>query len=305
MRMRPVVAALAIIAVLAGCTATEVAPGPSATESPTPDPLTVGPVHPIGEPSVIATGLAAPWAMLRLASGSALISERDSGVVKELTRSGALRDVGSIFGVVHTGEGGLLGLEFVHDKGEWLYAYFTTEVDNRIDKFPLFGGPGSHSLGDGVEILTGITKANNHNGGRIKIGPDGKLYATVGDATNRPNSQNLDSLNGKILRMNLDGSIPTDNPVEQWPTRDASPSGLAYVRDTFFLAALRGTRVWAIYPNSGVAPVAHFAETFGRIRDVAPGPEGTLWILTNNTDGRGTPGPDDDRIIQVQLSPGT
>jgi glucose/arabinose dehydrogenase len=373
MRTRPVLTALAISALLAsplaGCTPAGVAPSPSATESPTPDPLTIGPVHPVGEPTAVATGLKSPWSMLRLASGSTLISERNIGVVKELTPSGTLRDVGHIPGVVHAGEGGLLGLEFVRDNGDWLYAYFTTEVDNRIDKFPLFGGPGNYSLGDGVEILTGIAKANNHNGGRIKLGPDGKLYATVGDAANRPNSQNLDSLNGKILRMNLDGSIPTDNPfpgrliysyghrnpqgitwdssgqlwaaefgqntwdefnkivpggnygwpivegkstdprfinpVYEWPTKEASPSGLTYVRDTFFLAALGGRRVWALYPSTAHDPVQYFAGTYGRIRDVAPGPNGTLWILTNNTDGRGTPGPDDDRILQVQLSPGT
>ncbi len=373
MRIRSAVTVLAVTALLAsllaGCTSAGVAPSPSATQSPTPDPLTIGPVHPVGEPIAIATGLDSPWSMLRLASGSTLISERNIGVVKELTPSGTLRDVGHIPGVVHAGEGGLLGLEFVRDKGDWLYAYFTTEVDNRIDKFPLFGGPGNYSLGDGVEILTGIAKANNHNGGRVKLGPDGKLYVTVGDAGNRPNSQNLDSLNGKILRMNLDGSIPTDNPfpgrliysyghrnpqgitwdssgqlwaaefgqntwdefnkivpggnygwpivegkstdsryinpVYEWPTKEASPSGLAYVRGTFFLAALKGTRVWAIYPDVGIAPVAHFTGTYGRIRDVTPGPQGTLWFLTNNTDGRGTPGPDDDRILQVQLSPGT
>jgi glucose/arabinose dehydrogenase len=363
MHIRPILTALTVAAMLAGCSATGVAPKPSASA------VSASPIRPVGEPTVIATGLKAPWSMVRLASGSTLISERDSGVVKELTPSGALRDVGSIPGVVHVGEGGLLGLEFVRDKGDWLYAYFTSEVDIRIERFPLLGGPGTYRLGAGVGILTGIAKASNREGGRIKLGPDGKLYATVGDAGNPRNSQNLDSLNGKILRMNLDGGVPADNPfrgrlvyssghrnpqgitwdssgqlwaaefgsdtwdefnrivpggnygwpivegkaadsrfidpVEQWQTRDASPSGLTYVRGTFFLAALRATRVWAITPSAGVAPVAFFTGTYGRIRDVTPGPDGTLWLLTNNTDGRGAPGPGDDRILQVQLSPST
>jgi glucose/arabinose dehydrogenase len=93
------------------------------------------------------------------------------------------------------------------------------------------------------------------------------------------------------------------NPVAQWPTNDASPSGLAFTRGTFFLAALRGQRLWVMYPLSagGVDPVAYFTGEYGRIRDVTAGPDGSLWFITNNTDGRGTPGPDDDRLWQVRL----
>src|SRR5690606_15649718 len=149
----------------------------------------------------------------RLPSGSTLISERDSGVVKELTPDGALRDVAAIPGVVSSGEGGLLGLEFVsgEDAGtstDWLYAMFTAASDNRVLRFPLQGGPGGHSLGAGEEILTGMLKAGNHNGGRIKLGPDGMLYVTIGDAGDPGQSQVLGNLNGKILRVELDGSIP-------------------------------------------------------------------------------------------------
>jgi glucose/arabinose dehydrogenase len=94
-------------------------------------------------------------------------------------------------------------------------------------------------------------------------------------------------------------------PVLQWPTDQASPSGLAYVDGTFFLASLRGERVWAIYVGvdgtAGATP--WFTEEFGRIRDVAAGPDGTLWFLTNNTDGRGDVRDGDDRLMQVRLVP--
>lgn len=147
--------------------------------------------------------------MVPLVSGSTLISERDSTLVKELTADGTLRDVGAVPGVVPGGEGGLLGLEVIDDAP---YAYFTAESDNRIVRFELEGRAGSYALGAGTDILTGIAKAGNHNGGRIKQGPDGMLYATVGDASNPGVAQDPAALNGKILRMKPDGSVPADNP---------------------------------------------------------------------------------------------
>ncbi|MDQ1543879.1 MAG: hypothetical protein QOK08_1517, partial [Actinomycetota bacterium] len=91
------------------------------------------------------------------------------------------------------------------------------------------------------------------------------------------------------------------NPVLQWSTADASPSGLLYTHGTLFLAALRGERLWAIYPTaSPVAAVPWFTGKFGRLRDVIDGPAGTIWILTNNT-ARGDPRRGDDQILQVRL----
>jgi len=356
--------------VLGGCTAE---PGvPSAVPLPSPSTtgaeLEPGPVAPVGEPTVLVTGLRSPWSIVRLASGSALISERDTGRILEYTVTGAVREVGSVAGVAHGGEGGLLGLAVWEDgQAIDLFAYFTSAVDNRIVRMPLLGSPGDYRLGASDVVLSGIAKAGNHNGGRIKIGPDGALYATTGDAGQPDRAQDPSSLNGKILRMTLDGGIPADNPtpgsyvysmghrnpqglawddsgglwaaefgqntwdelnriepggnfgwpivegigeregfvdpVYQWSTSEASPSGLAFVRDTFFLAALRGQRLWAIYPGEQTDAVAWFTGEFGRLRDAVPGPDGSLWLLTNNTDGRGDPGPDDDRLLQVRLEP--
>ncbi len=358
--------ALVVVALLAGCS-TPAPPAPTATPTPSPSvtaaPLP-GPVQPTGETTAIIGGLDVPWSIVRLESGSTLISERDRGVVRELTADGELRDVATIPGVFHDAESGLLGLAVLGEK--FLYAYFTTESDNRIMRFALQGGPGSYSLGEGMEIVAGITKSRKHDGGRIAFGPDGMLYATVGDAGAPELAQDPNSLNGKILRMTPFGGVPYDNPfgtlvysmghrnpqgiawdddgqlwaaelgqntwdelnrieaggnygwpvvegiggvggyldpVAQWPTTDASPSGLAYVRGTFFMAALGGKRLWVIYPNRDgtVSSVAYFTGVLGRIRAVTAGPEGSLWLTTSNTDDNGTPGPDDDHLWQVAL----
>jgi len=95
------------------------------------------------------------------------------------------------------------------------------------------------------------------------------------------------------------------DPILQWSTAEASPSGLAYVDGTFFLAALRGERVWAIYvDDDGQASASPwFVGEFGRIRDVTAGPDGSLWFLTSNTGGNGSPRDGDDKLLQVDLVP--
>jgi len=341
---------------------------PSATPSTSATPPQTTPVKPSGVPDLLVTGLSAPWSVVLLESGPALISERDTAQVIEYTSTGKARVVTTVQGVAHGGEGGLLGLA-VRDAGalSYLYAYFTSPTDNRIVRMPLLGTPGEYRVGSQESVLTGLTKAANHNGGRIAFGPDGKLYATVGDAGRPERSQDMSSLNGKILRMNLDGTVPADNPfsgsliyslghrnpqglawdsndqlwaaefgqntwdefnrivpgknygwptvegregkagfvdpVLQWKTSEASPSGLAFVNGTFFLASLRGQRLWAIYPEGEAHSTAWFVGDYGRLRDAVPGPNGTLWILTNNTDGRGSPRSDDDKLLQVTLVP--
>ncbi|UOE42665.1 PQQ-dependent sugar dehydrogenase [Agromyces larvae] len=381
---------LLMAAVLAACTAGP-APTPSVLASPeasgpgspSPDPTLTAPatpspppvpMQPAGAPGVIATGLDAPWSAVRLPDGGVLVSERDTARIIEVAGDGSLRTVGQVPGVVPSGEGGLLGLAHRPTDGTdpaYLYAMFTAADDNRIVRMPLTGGPGSYAIGAPQEVLTGIAKAGNHNGGRLAFGPDGFLYATTGDAGVREASQDPASPNGKILRMTPAGAPAPGNPfgnrvwslghrnvqgigwdaaggmwasefgqntwdelnritrganygwpvvegiagderfsdpVLQWATSEASPSGLAVVGDTVFLAALRGERVWAVSPAtdaSEAAPAAAdwFAGELGRIRDVVPGEGDELWVLTNNTDGRGSPGPDDDRLLRVPLAP--
>jgi glucose/arabinose dehydrogenase len=96
------------------------------------------------------------------------------------------------------------------------------------------------------------------------------------------------------------------DPVAQWNPDDASPSGLAVVGTTVYIAGLKGSRLWVVSDPGGTAsvqPVEFFTGEYGRLRDVVPAPDGTLWVLTNNTDGRGSPRDGDDRILQVKITP--
>ncbi|SDJ97333.1 PQQ-dependent sugar dehydrogenase [Nonomuraea jiangxiensis] len=98
------------------------------------------------------------------------------------------------------------------------------------------------------------------------------------------------------------GNSSFRNPIVTWTTAQASPSGLAYANNTLFAAGLRGQRLWAVpLTGSGSAgtPVAEFQSAYGRLRAVAVGPDGWLWVATSNRDGRGTPVAQDDRIIRV------
>lgn len=388
MRRRPV-AAIRLMAVagsmlaLAACTGPSPSPAPTPTEtpaptspSPAPRPTASAPAiatipwQPSGQSTVLETGLDAPWSVVPLPSGSALISERDDGTVLERLPQGGLRTVGIVPGVVHEGEGGLLGLAVPSvPQPPYLYAYETTADDNRVVRLPLTGVPGSYALGEPQPVLTGIPKASNHDGGRLAFGPDGLLYVTAGDASRPQNAQDLGSLGGKILRITPEGGVPAGNPfpgspvwsyghrnpqgigwdsrgtmwasefgqdtwdelniitpgadygwpvvegvgalagftdpVAQWPTDQASPSGLAVAGGTVFLAALRGERLWMVQPTAGAAPVTatpFFVGAFGRLRDVVARGD-RLWLLTNNTDGRGSPGPGDDKLIEVPIVP--
>ena len=359
-------AAVVLLGLLAGCAA----PSPAPTASRPPggaSPSDGGGVQPVGEPVVVAEGLTSPWsiALLPEGPGEALVSERDTGVVQHLATDGTLTPLGEVPGVVHEGEGGLLGIALLDDADErWLYAYLTTASDNRIVRMPLGD---DLALGAPEVVLAGLAKARNHDGGRLAFGPDGMLYATVGDAAVPDRAQDQSSLNGKILRMMPDGEAPADNPfpgslvyslghrnpqglawddagqlwaaefgqntwdevnrivpggnygwpvvegvggVEgyldpavQWPTSEASPSALTYVDGTFFLATLRGERLWALYPaaDGRLDPVEWFAGEYGRLREVVRAADGTLWFVTNNTDGRGSPRAGDDRILSVRL----
>jgi glucose/arabinose dehydrogenase len=91
-------------------------------------------------------------------------------------------------------------------------------------------------------------------------------------------------------------------PLTTWATSDASPSGVAILGDTLYVAALRGERLWQVPldGDGGIGePRAALEGEYGRLRAVAAAPDGSLWILTSNRDGRGDPTADDDRILRL------
>ena len=87
------------------------------------------------------------------------------------------------------------------------------------------------------------------------------------------------------------------DPLVQWATSEASPSGAAVSGDTLYVAALRGQRLWAV-PLDGGEPKAHFVEKYGRLRTVAVAPDGALWLTTSNTDRDENVRDGDDRILR-------
>ncbi|HZE67573.1 MAG TPA: PQQ-dependent sugar dehydrogenase [Sporichthyaceae bacterium] len=367
---RGITAALGLM-VAAGCTnrtasappSPELSASASATGSATPP---TAPHHPhvLGE---VTTGLVSPWGLAFLPDGSALVSQRDDGTVLHIDSRGVRTEVGVVPGVVHIGEGGLLGIAVAPDFATepYLYAYETTATDNRIVRMRYR----EKALGEPTVLLSGLAKAEFHNGGRIAFGPDGMLYVGTGDATDTGHAQDKTSLNGKILRLRPDGSVPPDNPfpgssvwsyghrnvqglawdpagnlfasefglhawdelnlirpganygwptvegfggtrqgytdpLRAWHTKEASPSGVAFLDGSVWMAALKGTRLWEI-PMDGTTPgdpQAWFTGTYGRLRTVAVAPDGqTLWLMTDNTDGRGVLHAGDDRIVRVAL----
>ncbi|HLS50139.1 MAG TPA: PQQ-dependent sugar dehydrogenase [Actinomycetaceae bacterium] len=92
------------------------------------------------------------------------------------------------------------------------------------------------------------------------------------------------------------------DPVQQWEPAEASPSGIAAHGDHLYIANLRGARLTEV-PLNELGSSSTILDGYGRLRDVVEGPDGALWVLTNNTDGRGQPDEDDDRIIR--FAPGS
>jgi glucose/arabinose dehydrogenase len=180
----------------------------------------------------IATDTDIPWGLVTLPDGTILYNRRDAHDIVNLNpANGAKTTVGTVPNVANTdGEGGLLGLAissgFASD--HWLYIMHTSPSDNRIVRIKLENG----RLNTGTEqiLLSGILRNKFHDGGRLRFGPDGKLYASTGDAQNGDNAQNKSSLNGKVLRLNPDGSVPSDNPFGNyvWSYGHRNPQGLAF-----------------------------------------------------------------------------
>jgi len=315
------------------------------------------------EIEVVAEKLRVPWSINQV-NQNFYVSERTGSIVKIDNGKMERQTIELRKPLAKAAEAGLLG--FVLDpnfsSNQKAFAYYTYENGqgqfNRVVMLDLKGNKWTEEK----LLLDGIPSAAFHHGGRLKIGPDGKLYITTGDATVPESAQDVKSLNGKILRMNLDGSIPGDNPFLNsyvysyghrnpqglvwlgntlyasehgqsahdevnlikpganygWPVIEGTetkaemetplfqsgdntwaPSGMAAHNGKLYVAALRGNAVRQFDLEKKISnPVI---TGFGRIRDVFVDGE-YLYFVSNNTDGRGNPDENDDKLYRVLLT---
>ena len=244
-----------LVAALGGCGATSdgaatVANTPrQSTPSASPAPTTAATdaIATLGQPVELTTGLEAPWGLTFLSDGSALVSERMSGEVLRIPAGGGdARTVGVVPNVTASSEGGLLGIaaspEFATDRT--VYASVSGADENRIVALTVAEDYASLSV-DRV-LLDGIQTADRHHGGRIVVGPDGHLWIGTGDAFEPENAADDDTLNGKILRIAIDGSIPTDNPGDSpiYSSGHRNVQGIAFGPDGTAYASELGHRTW-------------------------------------------------------------
>ena len=317
--------------------------------------------------STVATGVETPWDLAFLPDGRALVTERP-GRVRLLSRGRRLRrePLGRIM-VSAQGEGGLLGVAVDPRFGQgndFVYFYFTTSAGMEVARYRLRGT----RLSRDAKILDGIEAGAIHDSGRIRFGPDGRLYVSTGDAGRPELAQDPGSRNGKYLRLDPeeyrgDGGRPEvfsrghrnaqgfawqprsrrlistehgpdgDDEVNLvtrggnygWPRargRDhggfeaplvvypdaIAPSGATFVTlprsawsGDFLFAALRGEQLRRVRLDGRRVTLNRplFRGRYGRLRTVVEAPDGSLYVLTNNRDGRGAPRSGDDRILRV------
>lgn len=161
-----------------------------------------------------ATGLEVPWDMAFTPDGDLFVTERP-GRVKLLRTGGHVDTVAELPQVSSVGESGLTGIA-LHPKfneNQHVYLYYTYRdqgtILNRVSRFTFRDG----QLRDEQYIVNNLRGGAIHNGGRLRFGPGGKLWILTGDAA-RPNlAQDPNALEGKVLRANADGSVPSDNPT--------------------------------------------------------------------------------------------
>jgi glucose/arabinose dehydrogenase len=329
--------------------------------------------------------LQVPWSIVWAPDGRMFFTERSGRVRVYQNGKLAPQPIFIVPDVAPSGEGGLMSIalhpQFPSNRLLYLsYVYNSDKQYVRVVRYR----EGEAGFSDRKVIIENIPAAQYHAGCKLRFGPDGKLYVTTGDATRGELAQQLNSLAGKTLRLNDDGSVPPDNPfvgqqnarpeiwsyghrnaqgldfqpatnlifetehgpsgfdgpeggdevniVEKgknygWPvihhtatapgmeaplleyTPACAPaSGMFYrgaafpqFRGNFFFGCLRGVRIIrVVLDGRRVVSQENLLEgKYGRIREVAEGPDGYLYFSTSNRDDRGEPAADDDRIIRL------
>ncbi|MBM7096310.1 PQQ-dependent sugar dehydrogenase [Bacillus sp. H-16] len=311
----------------------------------------------------VAENLEAPW-NISYAEDVFYITERD-GQIAVIDESGKVerQKVETSAPVLSQGEGGLLGMALAEDfdASRQAYLYYTYQSEGELYNRVVLVTEEEGVWTEEEVIVDRIPGDGIHNGGRIKLGEDGFLYVTTGDANIVDLSQDEESLAGKILRVGTDGEIPDDNPWDDslvysyghrnpqglawidgtlyssehgptahdeiniiepglnygWPVIKGdeeeegmetplvhsgddtwAPSGIENWEGTLVVAGLRGESLFQL--NEETMELTVLFEGEGRIRDVFAVGD-SLYLITNNTDGRGNPGPGDDRLLRLKL----
>ena len=185
----------------------------------------------MADTSTIVNYLDTPWEILWGPDDHIWITERYGRVSRLDPETGDLTELITIDQVYESGESGLLGMVLHPDFNNYPYVFLvynyleSSSIRERLVRYDYEGA----TLVNPITLLEGISGAGNHNGSRLVIDADLKLYMSTGDAGKTSNAQDLGSLNGKILRMNLDGSVPEDNPITGsviWSWGHRNPQGL-------------------------------------------------------------------------------
>ena len=333
----------------------------------------------------VAANLEVPWAFAFLPNGNLLFTERPGRV--RIIENGKLRaePVFTVPDVEPSSESGLMDVS-IHPQfaqNNFVYLAYAYRGDGKRVKIVRYKFDGK-TLNEPKIIIQDIPAAPNHAGTRARFGPDGKLYITTGDASQKELGQNTTTLAGKTLRLNDDGTVPPDNPfagnknyrLEIWTVGHRNGQGLAWqpgsnlmfqtehgpsgfdgpgggdevnivergknygwaeihhnqtkegmvsplleytpacapasgmfssgaafpeFKGNFFFGCLRGQRIIRVVLDGRNVKSQEdlLKNTYGRIREMAQGPDGAIYFSTSNRDGRGSAAPEDDRILRL------
>jgi glucose/arabinose dehydrogenase len=319
---------------------------------------------------ILATNLEKPWA-IDFAGDKIFVTEK-AGQVRVIESGVLLDDPLATLRTANVFGGGLLGIA-VHpafDNNHFIYVYYTYEKDGVLWNKILRITESNNKLDAAKTVFDNIPGSAYNNGGIIKFGPDGKLYVGTGyisESSHGP--QDIQSLEGKILRLNDDGTTPNDNPFSDspvfsfghmnpkglgwdnegnlfvtemgpskndeinlvqpggnygWPEQECSgseqfvdpidcydpaiePGGIVFyygdkikLDNPLVLASLRASHLFNLeIDEDEVKSQTGILSGMGRIRDVAVGPDGYLYLITSNTDGKGFPDASDDKLLRI------
>ncbi|MDH3312872.1 MAG: PQQ-dependent sugar dehydrogenase [Nitrosopumilus sp.] len=319
--------------------------------------------------TILAKNLDKPRA-IAVSDNRVFVTEKD-GFIRVIEDGNLLESPLAAFRPANVFDGGLLGIALHPNfsNNHYIYVFLTYEEDGDLWNKILRITESENKLQDAETIFDKIPGSSFTNGGFIKFGPDRKLYVgtgTVSDASHLP--QDLNSLSGKILRLNDDGTIPDDNPFLDspvyslghrnpqgmtwdddgnlfvaefgpekndeiniiqagknygWPEQQCSgdvnfedailcydpsiePGGILFYSGDkldfefpFIMASMRSANLYQVDFEQGLSSQKSILSGIGRVRDVVESNDGSLYVITSNTDGKGFPDRMDDKLLRI------